>query len=204
MFRNRSWMALLFSMVVMALLAGCARQGTLVVAFDIAKDESAWYPVDVANWTEATRSNGDYYYYFTLNDATADLQAVLVDPGNGQPSDSRLIHLDSYTVTWQDTLHRIPKLTGALDLTVPADPSSGKPARFTLLVLPASEKQSVTALDNLRGNPTHENPNPFNDQLILKAQLDFLGHDLANGDAVTATMQLTAVFADYLDPNSYH
>ena len=128
MFRTRSWMALLFSLVVIALLATCAREGVLVVAFDIAKDESAWYPIDVANWTEATKSNGDYYYYFTLKDATADLQAVLVDPGSGQPSDSRLVHLDSYTVTWLDSLHRIPKLSGALDLTVPADPGSGKPA----------------------------------------------------------------------------
>jgi hypothetical protein len=197
-------MVLLFSLVVMMLLAGCAREGVLVVAFDIAKDESAWFPIDVANWTRATRSNGDTYYYYTVNDATADLQAVLVDPGSGKPSDSRLVHLDSYTVTWQDSLHRIPRLTGALDLTVPADPGSSKPARFTLLVLPASEKEALPVLNDLRGDPTDENPDPFNGQLLVKAKIDIQGHDLATDDAVFATMSLTAAFADYPDPNNYH
>jgi hypothetical protein len=202
--RNRNWLALLLSLTAVVLTASCAREGILLVSFDVAKDESAWFPIDVADWNEGLNSNGEPEYYYTLHDATADLQAVLADPGTGRPLGSRLIHLDSYTVTWKDTTLDIPKFTGALDLVVPVDPNSGQPARFTVLILPAGNKEDVRALAELRGKPTPSHPSPFYGQLTTTARIDFLGHDLASDDPVNASMHLTAVFADYVDPNNYH
>jgi hypothetical protein len=202
--RNRSWLTLWLSLAVVVLAASCAREKILLVSFDVAKDESAWYPIDVADWNEGLNSNGEPEYYYTLHDATADLQAVLADPGTGRQLGSRPIRLESYTVTWKDTSLEIPKFTGALDLVVPVDPNSGQPVRFTILVLPANDKQEVPALARLCGAPTPSHPSPFNGQLTTTARIDFLGHDLASDDPVNASMQLTAVFADYVDPNNYH
>ena len=93
---------LLFGLVLIALLASCARQGTVLVSFDPADNESAWYPVDVATWIVVAESAGGSAYYPTYTDATADLQATLIDPTDGQPSDSRVVHLDSYSGLFGD------------------------------------------------------------------------------------------------------
>lgn len=201
MCKTGCWKTLLFGLVLTALLASCARQGTVVVSFDPADNESAWYPIDVATWIAVTESGGGSVYYPTFNDATADLQATLIDATDGQPSDSRVVHLDSYTVTWSNT--QIPPLHGALDVTVPADANSSEPARFTLLVMPGIDKETVNVLVGLEGDP-NDDPNTFNGELVATAKIDFHGHDLASGDTVTTSLQLTAAFADYLDPNSYH
>jgi hypothetical protein len=202
--RNGSWLTLLLGLAVVMLAASCAREKILLVSFDVAKDESAWYPIDVADWNEGLNSNGEPEYYYTLHDATADLQAVLTDPGTGQQLGSHPIRLESYTVTWKDTSLGIPKFTGALDLVVPANPNSGQPVRFTILILPAGNKEDVRMLAELRGRPTPSHPSPFNSQLTTNARIDFTGHELASDDPISATMHLTAVFADYVDPNNYH
>lgn len=198
------WTTLLFGLALIALLASCAREGTVVVSFETANNESAWYPVDVAVWTELYINGYDVIFNYTVNDATADLQATLIDAGTGQPSDSRVVHLDSYSVNWDNIALRIPTLHGALDVTVPADPNSSKPAKFTVLVMPGVQKDTLDVLANLRGNPTEENPNPFAGELVTTATISFHGHDLASGDSVFTSVHLTAAFADYLDPNSYH
>jgi hypothetical protein len=191
-------------LAAVVLTASCARDSILLITFDVAKDESAWYPIDVGDWREGINPLGEPEYYYTLHDATADLQAYLADPATGQMQSSRVIRLESYKVVWQDTALGIPDFRGALDLVVPADPGSGQPVRFTIMVLPANDKREVPALDHLRGAPTPSHPSPFNGQLTTTARIDFLGRELANDDPVSATMHLTAVFADYVDPNNYH
>jgi hypothetical protein len=198
------WTKLLFGLALVALLASCARKGTVVVSFDPANNESAWYPVDVVNWIVVTGDQGEVNYYASYTDATADLQATLIDAGTGQPSDSRVIHLDSYAVSWNNAALHIPTLHGGLDVTVPADPNSSKPAKFTLLVMPAVEKETLGILANLQGDPQGDYPVTFNGELVTTATIDFSGHDLATNDTVSASLQLTAAFADYQDPNSYH
>jgi len=203
MCKSGRWTTLLFGLALIALLASCAREGTVVVSFNSANNESAWYPVDVANWSEYTEY-GNVYFAYTVKDATADLQACLIDAGTGQPSDSRVVHLDSYTVSWDNASLHIPTLHGTLDVTVPADPNSSKPARFTALVLPAYEKEDLEVLSNLRGDPSQDEPNTFNGELVTTATIDFHGSDLASGKELDASLHLTAAFADYQDPNSYH
>ena len=197
------WKTLLFGLALIALLASCARKGTVLVSFETANNESAWFPVDVAVWTQVSLNPYETYYTYTVKDATADLQATLIDAGTGQPSDSRVIHLDSYTVAWNDPLLHIPTRHGALDVTVPADPNSSKPAKFTVLVMPAIDKETLDVLANLRGDPERD-PNTFVGELITTATITFQGFDLATNHPVETSLDLTAVFADFLDPNSYH
>ena len=195
------WTTLLFGLALIALLASCAKKGTVVVSFSTANNESAWYPVDVANWIAVTGPYGQVDYYPSYTDATADLQATLIDAGTGQPSDSRVVHLDSYTVTWGNA--HIPTLHGALDVLVPADPNSSKPAKFTVLVMPGIEKETLGVLANLQGDP-NDDPNTFVGELVTTATINFYGTDLATGDTINTSLHLTAAFADYIDPNSYH
>jgi hypothetical protein len=197
------WKTFLFGLALIALLASCARKGTVLVSFETANNESAWFPIDVAVWTAYSRYPGNVEYSYTVNDATADLQATLIDAGTGQPSDSRVIHLDSYTVSWNDPLLHIPTRHGALDVTVPADPNSSKPAKFTVLVMPAVDKETLDVLSNLRGDPASD-PNTFVGELITTATITFNGSDLATGEQVETSLDLTAVFADFLNPNSCH
>lgn len=198
------WTALLFGLALVALLASCARKGTVVVSFSAANNESAWFPVDVANWNVYVSNGGEAVFSHTAKDATADLEATLIDAATGEPSSSRVVHLDSYTVSWDNAQLHIPALHGSLDVTVPADPNSSKPAKFTVLVMPAIEKETLGLLADLRGDPSLENPYSFNGELVTTATIDFRGHDLASDDSVLASLHLTAAFADYQDPNSYH
>ena len=198
------WTALLFGLALIAVLASCAGKGTVMVSFETANNESAWFPIDVAVWTAYERYPGDIEYSYNVTDATADLQATLIDPGTGQPSNSRVIHLDTYIVTWNNSLLNIPATHGALDVTVPADPNSSKPAKFTVLVMPAVSKDTVDALYHLRGDPSPDYPNTFVGELITTATITFTGSDLESGKEVEASLHLTAAFADYQDPNSYH
>jgi hypothetical protein len=195
------WKTLLFGLALIALLASCAREGTVVVSFETANNESAWYPVDVVNWIVVQGNGGSVDYYPSYSDATADLQATLIDASTGQPSDSRVVHLDSYTVTWGNA--HIPTLHGALDVLVPADPNSSKLAKFTVLVMPGIEKETLSVLADVEGDPNSD-PNTFVGELVTTATIDFHGHDLASNDSVITSLHLTAAFADYIDPNSYH
>lgn len=197
------WTTLLFGLALIALLASCARKGTVVVSFSTANNESAWYPIDVAVWTEYSPYPYETYYSYTVNDATADLQATLIDAGTGQPSDSRVVHLDTYSVNWDNSSLHIPVMRGTLDVTVPADPNSSKPAKFTVLVMPGIEKETLGVLANLRGDPD-DDPNTFVGELVTTATINFYGTDLATGDTINTSLHLTAAFADYIDPNSYH
>jgi hypothetical protein len=200
MCKIRRWTALLSGLALIALLASCARKGTVVVSFDSANNESAWYPVDVANWIAVTGPYGQVDYYPSYTDATADLQATLIDAGTGQPSDSRVVHLDTYSVNWDNSALHIPAMRGTLDATVPADPNSSKPAKFTVLVVPGVEKETLGVLASLQGDPNND-PNTFVGELVTTATINFYGTDLATGDPVSTSLHLTAAFADYLDPN---
>lgn len=203
MFKLGRWTTLLFGLALIAVLASCEKS-TVVVSFETANNESAWFPIDVAVWTAYEFYPEEIQYSYTVNDATADLQATLIDASTGQPSNCRVVHLDSYTVTWNNSLLSIPTRHGALDVTLPADPNSGKPAKFTVLVMPAIDKETLHVLSNLRGDPSPGDPNTFVGELITTATITFSGSDLESGKEVEASLDLTAVFADFLDPNSYH
>jgi hypothetical protein len=70
--------------------------------------------------------------------------------------------------------------------------------------MPAVDKETVSVLANLDGDPSSDWPTTFNGELVATATIDFLGHDLGTSDTVSASLHLTAAFADYPDPNSYH
>jgi hypothetical protein len=204
MFKLGRWTTLLFGLALIAVLASCTGKGTVMISFATANNESAWFPIDVAVWMAHERYPGSIEYSYTVNDATADLQASLIDVNTGQSSNCRAVRLDSYIVTWNNSLARIPTRHGALDVTLPADPNSSKPAKFTILVMPAVDKETLQVLSNLRGDPSPGDPNTFVGELITTATITFSGSDLATGKEVEASLDLTAVFADFLDPNSYH
>jgi hypothetical protein len=204
MAKAKIWILVLLCIGGAMLLVSCAKPKNVLI---VQNDESGWYPVDVAKWYSIRVTPGEPpEWYHTVTDATLKLTAHYANPGLGTPTypGDRSVHLNRYTITWKSSVVKIPRLTGSLDVTVPLDlTGSGKGAAFELLVCPATNKDTVTALADLLGDPDSD-PNTFVGQVIVNADVQVSGTDLLTDEDVSATIQLTAAFADYLDPNTYH
>jgi hypothetical protein len=181
------------------LITGCSKTPVLVVTFDPANDESGWYPIDVAVWHQDPVTNE---WYYTETDATADLQAYVLDATTGGCDYTRTIILDSYTVKWTLPDGDLPRTNGLLAVSIPSTPDDSRPSAFTILVFPALAKDTTEALKTLLGDP--ENNSTLHGQLVVPAEIHFTAHDVLSGEELTASMAFTATFADYPNPNTYH
>lgn len=204
MARAKSWILVFVWIVGTLLFASCSKPKHML---RLECEEGGWYPVDVAIWTEDKDEEGNIFFWYTVRDATIEMTATYyADPGLGLPTypADHALHLDSYTVRWPSGT--LPQLRGSLDVLLPSDLSGGtaKGTKFGLLVCPAVNKDTLPILYSLRGDPMPDEPNPFVGQEVLKGTIDLVGHDVLTDEEVTSQLAITAAFADYLDPNSYH
>jgi hypothetical protein len=203
MSKAKSWILIVLCAAGLLSLTSCAKNNYAML---VNYEESGWYPVDVAKWTAVREQGGDFTYWYTVKDGTAEFSVAYVDPGSYYPTypTSHALMLQSYTVNWKGTVgQKPPNSSGQLNVLVPLDVSGGTEVKVKILVVPAGNKDTSTVLSDLRGDPESD-PNTFVGQLVSKAEITLRGKDIATNADVEATLELTAAFADYVDPNDYH
>jgi hypothetical protein len=202
MSKAKSWIIVALCCVAGLLSLTSCTKNKYALRLDCA--EAGYYPVDVAIWDSYKDPDGTVIWYATVADATGELKATYVDPSSSLPAypASHAVQIQSYTVTWKGT-PKLPKTSGALNLLVPLDISGGTEVTVPILVMPAISKDTVTALTDLRGDPEGD-LNTFVGQLTAKATIELRGRDIVDDHEVIATIDLTGVFADYVNPNKAH
>jgi hypothetical protein len=90
-----------------------------------------------------------------------------------------------------------------LDNLIQADPLGKTTIIVPILVVPAGVKESCAVLTDLQGDPDSD-PNTFVGQLQAKGIIEIHGKDIMTDEDISATVEFTAAFADYVEPNSAH
>lgn len=165
--------------------------------------ESGVYTVDVAVWEKYTVEQEEIWYY-TANDARESLQVSYAPTADyaTYPQTGRAAQLTSYEVKW-DTKDSIPSVRGYLDVYVPGDPSGKETREFGVLLVPATYKLETPVLSALRGD-AESDPNTLIGQRLAHAKVTIKGRDVSTGDELTAEVNLTVLFGDYINPNRCH
>lgn len=184
------------------LLATCSKPKNVL---RLTCDEAGNYAIDVAHWISERTEAGDLEWTAVMTDAIANINAYYIQPVTGFNTypPNLAVRLESYTVTWAATGVKIPRLSGYIDVLVPADVSGTNPKTFSLLLCPAINKDTVSALQNLRGDPESDR-NTFVGQIIARATVEVVGKDQVTNEEVRGSLQLQTTFADYQDPNNLH
>jgi len=171
----------------------------------ITMDESGYFPVDVARWSQYKDASGDVIFSYTVDDAVASIKVAYIGSIDELPTyPDHAIQLTSYKVTYKPS-NNLQPVSGGLDQILDADPTGKTTVTFPVVVVPAGFKDSATVLSDLRGDPSVDDPNPFVGQLILKGTITVTGTDLTTGEQnINGSVDFTAAFADYLDPNKAH
>jgi hypothetical protein len=167
-------------------------------------DEAGWYPVDVAKYIAVKDpTSGEVTHYPTYFDGTADLKISYLGSIRELPTypADDAIRLTTFRVRW--TGATIPTTSGSLDNLIHADPLGKADITIPILVVPAGAKESCAVLTDLQGDPDSD-PNTFVGQVTAKGTIEIHGKDIINDEDISATVEFTAVFADYVEPNSYH
>jgi hypothetical protein len=198
--KAKSWILVLTCAVGLMLVA-CGQPKNRL---QIAMDEAGWYPVDVAKYIAVKEpSGGGVTHTATYVDGTADLRISYLGSIRELPTfpADDAIRLTTFKVRW--TGAALPTTSGSLDNLVHSDPSGKTEIKVPILVVPAASKESCTVLTDLQGDPDSD-PNTFVGQVTAKGIVEIHGKDIINDEDILATVEFTAVFADYVEPNNYH
>jgi hypothetical protein len=165
-------------------------------------DESGAYLVDVAKW-QYYQGVEETLWLYTVTDAMGKAWGFYAEPGTGMPHyyGNYEVHLESFTVTWPSDA-KIPNTQGALDVVVPSNLDKDEKVEFTFLLMPAINKDTVGVLSALRADP--ESNEFSNGELVVKGRVTIEGKDVLTDERVEAQSEVTACFADYMDPNNAH
>ena len=199
--KAKSWILIVLCLAGLLSLTSCTKN-KYAVRLDYA--EAGYYAVDVAIWDSYKDPDGTVIWYATVSDATAEIKATYVDPSSSLPAypASHAVQMQNYSVTWKGT-PKLPKTAGTLNILVPLDASGGTEVTVPIMVMPAISKDTVTALVDLRGDPESD-LNTFVGQITGRATIELRGTDVVDDHEVVATLELTALFADYVNPNKAH
>jgi hypothetical protein len=167
-------------------------------------DEAGYYAVDVAKYIPVKDTEvGGVVYYPTYYDGTADLRISYIGSISELPTfpSGGAIRLTTFRVRW--TGAAIPPTSGSLDNLVEADPTGKTEIVVPILVVPAGIKETCTVLADLQGDPNSD-PNTFVGQVTAKGTIEVHGKDITTDEDISTTVEFTAAFADYVEPNKAH
>jgi hypothetical protein len=198
--KAKSWiLVLMFAAGLMLVACGQTKNRLQVVM-----DEAGWYAVDVAKYIAVKDpTSGEVTHYPTYFDGTADLKFSYLGSMRALPTfpADDAIRLTTFRVRW--TGAAIPTTSGSLDNLIQADPLGKTTIIVPILVVPAGVKESCAVLTDLQGDPDSD-PNTFVGQLQAKGIIEIHGKDIMTDEDISATVEFTAAFADYVEPNSAH
>jgi len=176
----------------------------------VAMDESGYYAVDVARYSVVKAPGSDPEYVASFDDAVAEVRVSYLSSIDELPTypATHSIHLTSYKVKWrleQGYVGVLMPRTGGLDQVVSADPTGKSEVTIPILVVPAGFKESSEVLVELWAPDPPSAPPTFNGQMLAKGTIEVYGTDMTTGEEnISASVDFTAAFADYMEPNKAH
>jgi hypothetical protein len=196
----KSWILVLMCAAGLLLVA-CGQPSNRL---RVTMDEAGFYPVDVSRYIIVKGTQGEVDYYHTYDDATADLLVNYTGSISELPTfpADDAVQLTSYRVTWHGVA--ISPTSGGLDNVLQADPTGKSMTKLSIVVVPAGIKETCAVLVPLQGDPSVDDPTTFVGQLVAKGQVEIDGTVLRTGEEISTTVQFTAAFADYEEPNKDH
>ena len=203
MVRVKVCVVTLATVAALLLLGSCDKNRAYLV---IQSASAGAYTVDVANWHLLVQGS-DSTYYATNRDAHDSLQVAYVRNSDypSYPPTSQC-HLTKYTVKW-DAKDSLPNITGSLDGSLESQTTPKAFTNVMVLVMPATCKDTVPVLLNLRGDPAPDDPGSLYTlvgERQCHAVITIDGHDDDLNEDISGSMDLTALFGDYPDPNTDH
>ena len=196
MARTKICVAVVVCVVGFFAILSCAKPFH-VLSFDCA--DAGKYEVDVVKWV-LVKTPTDTFYSGTVTDAMIRVTGFYAQPGDGMAHNSGPYEaqLQKYEVTWPQG-SGIPKTFGGLDVLVQSDMGRSKGSTFDIVMMPATNKDTVGVLAALWGDPeTRESAG----DLDVTATVKMTGKDLVTNEDISDEFKVAVFFADYGDPNN--